>query len=425
MPLVLLSFLFVASQLRAVGLDPPNYDESKVPTYTLPDPLMMQDGRSVQTPEQWSNERRPELLKLFGEHVYGKATLFRTGNTAFKTRFEYLTSKPVYGNKGIQHQFQIVWYQGNDEQRVDVLVYVPKSDKKVPAFVSLNFQGNHTVDADPDIRIPARIWSRSKPTFVPGKKEDRGGQSSRWPIELLLDRGYGVVTAYYCDIEPDCYGGFRHGIRRFLYKEGEKQAPDEANTIATWAWGLGEMLDAVEHFQDKLGIDPAKTAVIGHSRLGKTALWAGAIDQRFAMVISNNSGRNGASLTRREFGEPLDQSSKTIPYWTCDNFKKYIGDVKSLPVDQHQLIALAAPRPVYVASATEDLWADPKGEFLSAFHADPVYKLLGTDGFGGVTDMPSPDRPVGGTIGYHLRTGKHDITEDDWKYYCDFADKHF
>ena len=259
---------------------------------------------------------------------------------------------------------------------------------------------------------------------MPGKEEDRAAQARRWPIELLLDRGYAVVTAYYCEIEPDCPGGFRHGVRRFLYKDEEKQAPNEANTIATWAWGLGQMLNAVEHFRDKLGIDPTKVAVTGHSRLGKTALWAGAIDPRFAMVISNNSGRGGASLTRREFGEPVLYVPVRVPFWFCGNYLNYASNVGSLPVDQHELIALSAPRPVYVASATEDLWADPKGEFLSVFHANPVYKLLGTEGFGNVTERPEPDQSVGAIIRYHNRTGKHDILEYDWKHYCDFADKY-
>ena len=184
--------------LFAAAVAPPNYDEAKVPEYVLPDPLTMQDGRKVTTPEQWFNERRPELLKLFEENVYGKATLFRTGNTAFKTRFEYLTSKEVYNGKGIQHQFQIIWYQGDDTHTVDVLAYTPKgASGKVPAFIGLNFLGNHTVNADPDIRIPARIWDRDRPVvYVPGEEKDRAAQARRWPVELLLDRGYGLVTAY-------------------------------------------------------------------------------------------------------------------------------------------------------------------------------------------------------------------------------------
>jgi len=425
--LVLLLFL-VAAEISAAEIAPPNYDESKVPEYILPDPLKMQDGRKVDSVKMWNEQRRPELLKLFEEHVYGKPTLFRTGNKTFKTRFEYLSSKPVYDGQGVQHQFQIVWYQGEDTHRVNVLVYVPKSDKKVPAFIGLNFRGNHTVNADPDIRIAQRVWDYSRGsndgTYTPGKEEDRGLQADRWPIKLFFDRGYALVTAYYCDIEPDFNGGFRLGVRRFLYKEGERQAPDEANTIATWAWGYSEILDAVEHFQDKLGIDPTKTAVNGHSRLGKTALWAGAIDPRFAMVISNDSGCGGAALFRREFGETIHWANVREPHRFCENFRKYSNNADSLPVDQHELIALSAPRPVYVASSTEDLWADPRGEFLSVFHADPVYRLFGTDGIGGVTEIPQPDLSVGGIIRYHNRTGKHGINEVDWKNFCDLADKY-
>jgi len=388
------------------------------------DPLTMQDGRKVTSPEQWFKERRPELLKLYEEHIYGKPTLFRTGNTAFKTRFEYLTSKPVYGSKGVQHQFQIVWYQDDDTHRVDVLAYVPKSDSKVPVFVSLNYLGNHTVAADSDIRLTARVWDREKRTSAPGKEEERAAQDRRWPIELLLDRGYAVVTAYYGDIEPDFPDGFRHGIRRFLYKDGEKPKPDEANAISTWAWGLGAMLDAVEHFQDKLGIDPAKAAVIGHSRQGQTALWTGANDPRFALVISNNSGFSGLARSQQDFGEMIHRIQTHFPHWTCGNFKKFNRDTAALPVDKHEMMALSAPRPIYVATATKDMaHCHSKGDFYAAIHADRVYKLLGTDGFGGVTEMPEPDRSVGGTIRYHDRTGGHDILEFDWKNYCDFADK--
>jgi len=420
----MMSLLFTVPSLVAQEVAPANYDESKVGEYVLPDPLTMQDGRKVNSAKMWNEERRPEILKLFEEHVYGKATLHRTGNTAFKTRYEYLSSKPIYNGKGIQHQFQIVWYQGDDEHRVDVIAFVPKSDKKVPAFIGLNFQGNHTTDPDPDIQI-ARAWSREGGAETRSSERPRGAQARRWPVELFLDRGYALVTAYYYDIEPDFNGGYRLGVRRFLYKDGENQKPNEANTIATWAWGMSEILDSVEYFQDKLGIDPKRTVANGHSRLGKTALWAGAIDPRFAMVISNDSGEGGAALARREYGETVHRINTAFPHWFCDNFKKYNLNVHALPVDQHMLIALSAPRPIYVASATLDRWADPKGEYLSAFHADPVYKLLGTEGFGGVSEVPpEPARSVGGIIRYHNRVGEHDILEFDWKHYFDHADKY-
>lgn len=409
-PLMSLNMTILSAQQFA-----DNYDEAKVPAYTLPDPLVFNNGVKVQNKKDW-DKRRDEIFKIFENEVYGISPVWKGEIIPFE-----LSSNPnALGGNAIRKEIKLTLKNGSKELSMVMLLYLPKSSAPVPVFLGYNFGGNHSVTDEPDISITNSWIRNNKTTGITDNKASEAGRgmgASSWQVKEIISRGYGLATIYYGDVDPDFDDGFKNGVHGLYYLQ-----PDSSSwgSIAGWAWGLSRAMDYIETLPS---IDPGKVIVIGHSRLGKTALWAGAADKRFAIVISNNSGCGGAALSKRVFGESVGSINRSFPHWFCENFNKYNEKEEFLPVDQHQLLALIAPRPVYVASAEEDLEADPKGEFLSCVGASPVYVLLGGKGFPAV-QMPSLNSPVIGSIVYHIRSGGHAVTLYDWQQYLNFADLH-
>ena len=384
-----------------------NFDEATVPPFELPELLQMRDGTRVETAEQWP-ARRAELLELYEDQMFGVAPAAPP-----VVRYTVL-EQDRKALDGLAHrkQVRIDFSASGDGPVLNLLLYTPAAARSPAAtFVGLNFRGNHGIHPDPAI-IRSAGWVLK----TPGRTETRGQSQSRWQLERVLQRGYGLATICYGDVDPDFDDGFKNGVHQLAPPPG----PGDWASVAAWSWGLSRALDYLESDAE---VDAARVSVLGHSRLGKAALWAGVRDERFAMVIPINSGGCGASLLRHIAGETLEICNVRFPHWFNRNFKAYDGRESNLPFDQHMLLALVAPRPVYVASGEDDGWADPHGEFLATREAGPAYELLGKRGLG-VSQRPPIDQPVMHDIGYHVRSGGHDVTAFDWQCFLDFADMH-
>jgi len=401
---------------------PPNYDESLIPKYELPDVLLGKDGKAITSAEQWP-EQRNYLLALLADNEYGwmpkenvdiQVEKIDDGSAVFQGKEE----------PGIRRrQFSISLKRNSNVVRIDLLLWTPKeSAKPVNCFVGLNFRGNQSTTDDPKVRLTSSWCDARNPGVVNNRATEasRASQGERWPIREIIEAGYGVATAHYGDIDPDFDDGFENGVHALFpeYRCTEK-TPERWGSISAWAWGMSRIADLLTKTE---GIHPEGLMVLGHSRLGKTALWAGANDERFKIVISNNSGCGGAALSKRCFGESVARINTSFPHWFNRNFRRYNDREGELPLDQHQLVAAIAPRPVYIASASKDLWADPLGELLSGYHATPAYALFGLN-VGLPNQLPAVNQSIGETIGYHLREGEHDLTPEDWMFFIQFARK--
>jgi hypothetical protein len=371
-----------------------NYDESRVAPYTLPDPLRLAgpSDTKVRTSDEWAPRRR-EILDLFRENVYG-----RSPGRPERLRFEVLQEDPTaMSGAATLKRIAVHSSQGGRAHQFGLTLFLPNARQgRVPVFLLINNRPTDNTD----------------PT--------RAVQSGFWPAERLIARGYGIAALYNAELARDDKDRYRNGVIELF--EGTTSGPRPANAwraLAAWAWGASRALD---YFETDPRVDAGRVAVVGHSRGGKAALWAGAEDERFAMVISNESGEGGAALSRRNFGETVARINEAFPHWFADHYKTFAGREPEMPIDQHMLLALVAPRALYVASADADLWADPRGEYLALAHASPVFALW-RDPQMGADAMPPLDRPVvRGRRGYHVRTGTHNLTPYDWDRFVDFAE---
>ena len=370
-----------------------NYDESKVPVYTLPKVLETVDGNIIKNKLSWEKKRRPEILRLFENNIYGQIP------KAYDSINFTVTNEvaDAMNGKSYLKEVTITVWKTNESANINLTIFIPNNiQKPVPAFLLINNRDKYNTD-------PTR--------FI---------KSEFWPAEMVIDSGYAIAAFHVSDAAPDDKDTYQNGILR-LYP-GQLSADNGMKAIGAWAWAASRAMDYFEKDKD---IDAKKMAIVGHSRGGKSSLWAGAQDQRFALVFSNCSGNTGAALSRRIFGETVKRINDSFPHWFADNYKKYNDNENASPVDQHMLISLIAPRPVYVTNASEDLWADPKGSYLSLLHAQEVYALYRKHSALS-SEPPDLNSPIiDSFLGYHNREGFHNLTAYDWKNFIQFANYHF
>lgn len=394
-----------------------NYDEAKAGGYELPPLLTTRAGKPVRTAADWTRRRRPEILALYRDHVHGHTPAKLPKDLSFTVVEE---DPKALGGTAHRKQVEIRFGKQPDAPVVHLLLYTPAAAKgPVPVFLALHFNGNWAIVDDPAVRL-YEIWDRKSQKRALPAADVKRGTSKEWDVPLVLARGYGVAAIHYGEIEPDFEGGAGRpfGVRTLYGKQDGPRRPKDWGAIGAWAWGMSRGLD---YLQKDKQVDGKRVIAVGQSRLGKTVLWAGAEDQRFAMVIASCSGEGGAALSRRDYGENLDNMTSRYLYQFSEGFGRYHKNWNALPVDAHMLVALIAPRPLLLNTGSEDRWSDPRGEFLAAQAASPAWALFGKKGLDGV-EQPPLDRPVLNDLAFHEHTGRHAILATDWKIFLDYAD---
>lgn len=394
---------------------PVNYSEDSVGTYTLPNPLLLNNGKAVRSADEWLKKRRPEIIKLYEENQFGKMP-GRPDGLHFNV---FDKGTPVFNGKAIRKQVTVYFTSDTSFHKMDILFYIPAAaTKPVPLLLHIAFSANINVINDAGIK-DGYVWTREGKK-IPAKEVT---YPNKLNIESFIEQGIGVATVYYGDIEPDFKEGIQHGIRSVYLKPGQTQpTADEWGTIAAWSWGLSRAMD---YFETDKQVDAKRIALFGVSRLGKTVLWAGAYDTRFAMVIANCSGEGGAALSRRNYGETIKHLSHPTryAYQFCPNYQIYGDSVNQFPVDGHLLTSLMAPRPLLLQTGDADYWSDPKGEFLAAVAATPVYHLFNKQGIE-TTVMPPAGEMILNTLGYSIHSGGHGTVPADWNVALEFMKKY-
>lgn len=394
---------------------PVNYEEDSVGNYVLPDLLITSKGRPITTVKDWEQYRKPELLSLVTELQFGKTA-------PLPNKFQYHVFDKgtlVMDGKAIRKQVTVYLTDDTANHKMDLLIYLPVSDKQVPLLFNISFVANNQTVDDSGVKI-GHVWTRDGNKI----KADQPSRFSKMNIQQFIDAGIGFATVYYGDIEPDSKTGFKYGIRGHYLKPGQAYpANEEWGAISAWSWGLSM---AMNYFEKDKEIDSKRIALQGASRLGKTALWTGIHDPRFKLVIASISGEGGAALTRRDYGENIKHITDTSRYFYqfAANYHAYSTKVDSLPFDAHALIALMAPRPLLLQTGSEDYWSDPKGEFLAAKAAEPVYKLYGKQGPGNADWPQAGDTSLlMNTLGYYMHKGGHTVLPEDWTLFIQYMKK--